>query len=185
MSENAEKFAETVKEWVGSIREDVETLKSVIEAGDKVDKDARKFAATALNYLITRLDIIPDHEPTIGIIDDALAIRACAAFASDHNADEGLDSDTMVQLARLANEADKLTVFLGAEMDAKFKKHVERMVDDPVRGRTPELIVSDGEARARLFDEVETDLLRLPAASFKDPAGALRQLQSYLQAKLK
>ncbi len=184
MSENADKFAKTVREWVGSIREDVETLKAVVEAGDKVDKDARKFAATGLNYLITRFDLVPDHEPTIGIIDDVMAVRVCASLATDHNADEGLDADTMVDLARLANEADKIRTFLDPELAAKFKKNVERRVDEPVRKRTPELLVNDAEAQKRMLEEVDEELLRMPAASFGDAEAVLRELSSYLQAKL-
>ncbi len=184
MSETVDKFAETVKEWAGSLREDVETCKSIVETAG-VDDDARKFAATALNYLVTRLDLVPDHEPTIGVIDDAMVLRVCVNFATDHNVDEGLDSDVMVEAMRLSNEAEKLVDWLDPELYAKFRKYVERLSDAAVRGRTPEHIVKDEQARKQLFEEVENDLLRMPAASFSDPASALRQLNSYLQTKLK
>ena len=107
MSETADKFVETVREWVGSLREDVETCKAIV-ATEALDADARRFAATALNYLVTRLDLVPDHEPTIGAIDDAMVLRVCVHFAVDHNADQGLDSDVLVATMRLSNEAQRL-----------------------------------------------------------------------------
>ena len=184
MSETAEKFAATVKEWVGSLREDVETCKSIVET-EAVDDHARQFAAAALNYLVTRLDLVPDHEPTIGTIDDAMVLRVCVNFATDHNVDEGLDSDVMVETMRLSNEAERLTDWLEPDLYAKFRKHCERLSETAVRGRTPELITKDSAARKQLFEEVGEELLRIPAASFSDPAGALRQFMSYLQTKLK
>jgi uncharacterized membrane protein YkvA (DUF1232 family) len=184
VSETADKFAATVKEWVGSLREDVETCKAIVET-EAVDDHARQFAATALNYLVTRLDLVPDHEPTIGAIDDAMVLRVCVNFATDHNVDEGLDSDVMVEAMRLSNEAEKLVGWLEPDVYAKFRKHCERLSETAVRGRTPELITKDSDARKQLFEEVADDLLRIPAATFNDPEGALRQLNSYLQAKLK
>ena len=70
-------------------------------------------------------------------------------------------------------------------MFAKSRKHCERQSEVAVRGRTPDLICRDADARKRLFEEVENELLRLPAATFEDPEAALRQLKSYLQTKLK
>jgi len=184
VSKTADKFASAVKEWSGSLREDVQTCKAIIES-DGVDAVARRFAATALNYLVTRLDLVPDHEPTIGVIDDAMVLRICVSFATDHSVDEGLDSDVMVEAMRLSNEAEKLVDWLDADLYAKFRKYVERLSEEAVRGRTPDHIVKDAAARKQLFAEVENDLLRMPPASFSDPESALRQLNSYLQAKLK
>ncbi|RMH38018.1 MAG: DUF1232 domain-containing protein [Deltaproteobacteria bacterium] len=183
MAANAEALVDTIKEWVGSLREDVATCKAVVEA-EAADPAARRFAATALNYLVTRLDLIPDHEPAIGAIDDAMAIRVCMRLASDHDLDKGLGADVLVEAMRLANEAERLDELLGEELAAAFRKHVERMSDDAVRGRTPEQIVEDAGARARLFEEVEADLLRMPPAAFGDAADVARQLTSYLKMKL-
>ena len=68
------------KEWVRTLREDIETLKTVIE-NEKVDEDARKFAACALNYLVTRMDLVPDWEESIGVLDDAMVLRICITLS--------------------------------------------------------------------------------------------------------
>lgn len=184
MAESISEFLETAKEWAASLREDVATCKAIVET-EAVDEDARRFAATALNYLVTRFDLVPDHEPTIGTVDDAMVLRICLNFAADHNVDDGLDSDVMVDAMRLSNEADRVGAWLESELYAKLRKHVERLTTEPVRGRTPDHVVKDAVARKRLFEEVESELLRMPPAAFKDPQGALRQLKSYLLTKLK
>jgi uncharacterized membrane protein YkvA (DUF1232 family) len=184
VAKDAQSFVETVKEWVGTLREDATTCKAVV-AADDVSPAARRFAAAALNYLVTRLDLVPDHEPAIGAVDDAMAIRVALRYASDHGLDEGLDADVMVDAMRLANEADQIKGWLDADLDARFRKFVERQSELAVRGRTPEHIVKDAVARQRLFGEVDAELLRIPAAAFSDADAALRQFKSYLQTKLK
>lgn len=174
---------DTVKEWVGSIREDVETVKDVV-GNAEVDRAARKLAAAALNYLVTRMDLVPDWEPTIGVIDDALVLRACMALASEHDVVKGLDAETLVAVGRLTNEADSISKLIGADLYAKLKKHCARLSDEPVRGRTPGHVVDDADARAALFREVGDELLRMPAATFAEPEAVKRQLTSYLKTKL-
>lgn len=177
---------EIVSEWVDSLREDVETLKKVVEC-EKVDKDARKYAATALNYLIARMDLIPDWTETIGVVDDVLVLRMCVDLASAYDLDEGLSGETktLVEVSRLGNDIERVEQVLGAALFAKMRKYTARMADDSVRGRTPQKIVDDKDARAQLYKEIDGELLRMPAAAFTDPEAANRQLRNYLQAKLK
>ena len=175
---------EILNEWVSSLREDIETLKKVIES-EKVDTDARKFAATALNYVITRMDLIPDWTETIGVVDDVLILRLCVDLASAYGLDEGLDSDALVDVARLGNDIERVESIVGVEIFAKMRKFAARMSDDAVRGRSPQRIVEDKEAREVLYAEVEEDLLRMPAASFKNGDEVELKLRSYLKAKLK
>ncbi|MBT8496518.1 MAG: DUF1232 domain-containing protein [Deltaproteobacteria bacterium] len=88
---------QTFREWTKTLREDVETLKRVVEA-DEADRDGRRFAAAALNYLLTRMDLVPDWEESIGILDDILVIRALAGLAVQKGVDEHVGSDTQVEL---------------------------------------------------------------------------------------
>jgi len=177
---------EIVSDWVDSLREDVETLKKVVESA-KVDKGARKYAATALNYLITRMDLIPDWTESIGVVDDVLVLRMCIDLASAYNLDEGLSDETktLVEISRLGNDIERVEQVLGSELFAKMRKYTARMSDDAVRGRTPQKILDDKEARAALYKEIDEELLRMPAATFKDAKAAERQLKNYLGAKLK
>ncbi len=177
------KLVDTVKDWVTSLRDDVETIKRVVESGS-VDADARKFAATALNYLVTRMDLVPDWEESIGVIDDVMVLRTCVSLAQDHDVDAGLDSQTLVEVGRLGNQAAQMSDLLGSELCAKFRKFCARQSEIAVRNRTPEAIVSDDKERARLYAEVDDDLLRMPAAPFTDPKSVERQYLSYLKNKL-
>jgi uncharacterized membrane protein YkvA (DUF1232 family) len=176
---------QAVADWVDSFREDVNALKKVIEA-EKVDEDARKFAATALNYLVSRMDLIPDWTETIGVIDDVLVLRMCVALANAYGLDDALeDADAIVAIGRLANEAERIEHIIGEDLEAKLRKYCARMAESSVRGRTAETIVRDGDERRKLYEEIEDDLNRMPAASFKDPEDVAVKLKSYLHAKLK
>lgn len=177
---------EIVSDWVDSLREDVETLKKVVES-DKVEADARRYAAAALNYLITRMDLIPDWTDSIGVVDDVLILRMCVDLASAYDLDEGLSGQTkvLVDIGRLGNDIERVEQVVGAELFAKLRKYTARIADNPVRGRTAQRIVDDKEARSQLYAEIDEELRRMPAATFSDAKAAERQLRNYLAAKLK
>lgn len=175
---------DALSNWVESFREDVETMKVILEK-QEVDADARKFAATALTYLISRMDLIPDWTPTIGVVDDVMVLRICVDLASAYGLSDNLDSDVLIDVGRLANEAERIDDILGEDLYSKLRKVVARLSDEPVRGVTPATIAEDEELRARLYDDVEQELLRMPAAVFKDSEAVELKLRSYLHAKLK
>lgn len=175
---------DALSSWVGSFREDVETMKKILENGE-VDEDARKFAATSLTYLISRMDLIPDWTPTIGVVDDVMVLRICVDLASAYGLGDNLDSDTLIAVGRLTNEAERIDSLIGEDLYSKLRKIVSRLSDEPVRGVTPATIVNDKVIRERLYDDVEEELQRMPAAVFKDSEGVELKLRSYLHAKLK
>ena len=180
MSEHVEAF----REWVETIREDVETLEAIIDS-ESIAKDARQFAAAALSYLVTRMDLVPDWEESIGVLDDVMVIRICIEFASQRGLDEGLtDAKHIVAVGRLANESGRIDEFLGAELGADLRKHVARLVDTTVRGRGVLTILENPEERKKLYEEVADDLKRMPAAPFTDPESLTVKFKSYLQHKL-
>ncbi len=180
MSEHVDAF----REWVGTIREDVETLEAIIE-NEKVGEDARQYAAAALNYLVTRMDLVPDWEASIGVLDDVMVIRICTELASQRGLDAGLtDSKHIVAVGRLANEIGVIDDFLGDDLAADLRKYVARLVDTSVRGRGVMTILENAEERAKLYEEVADDLRRMPAAPFEDPETLSVKFKSYLQHKL-
>ena len=153
MSEHVDAF----REWVGSIREDVETLEAIIDSED-IAKDARQYAAAALNYLVTRMDLVPDWEDSIGVLDDVMVIRICTELASQRGLDEGLsEAKHIVAVGRLVNESKRIDAFLGPELAADLRKHVARLVDTSVRGRGVMTILENSEERAKLYTEVADD----------------------------
>jgi uncharacterized membrane protein YkvA (DUF1232 family) len=176
---------EYVSEWVESFREDVNALKKVVDT-EAVSEEARKYAAAALNYLVTRMDLIPDWTETIGVVDDVLVLRTCVALAATYGLAENLeDADAIVAVGRLTNEADRISDLLGEDLEAKLRKYCARQSETVVRGRSPEGIVRDADIRKALYAEIDEDLNRMPASSFKDAEGVAVRLKSYLHAKLK
>jgi uncharacterized membrane protein YkvA (DUF1232 family) len=168
--------AERIKPWVESFPADVESMKKALDTTGS--DEARQVVAGALNYLITRMDLIPDWEETAGILDDAMVLRVAAAMATE----KGLDASP--EVGRLANEADAVSELLGAELYPRFKKHVEGLAGQAVRGRHPKAIVEDAKVRATLFTEIGDEIKRIPAAPVSDVDAVARTVKNYLSQKL-
>lgn len=172
-------------DWSLGWREDVEVLKRVASA-EKADKAVRRYAAAALNYLLTKMDLIPDWEPTLGILDDVMVMRVCAAHgARAAGSDDGLDDKTSLDFARLANQEERILELLGPLLHGKLRAHCDKILLQAVRQRTPDTIVQDAELRKRLFEEVDEVMKSAPAVEITDAAEVERKLKTYLQAKLK
>lgn len=176
-------FMGVFREWVSTIREDVETLKVIVES-ETADAEARKYAAAALNYLLKRLDLVPDWEESIGVLDDVFAIRSLLSLATHYDLGSDLDTKTTVSIGRLTNEAHKAEEWLGAELYADLNAYFAKQVEESVRDRSPGLIVRDAAARKALFAEVDEDIRRIPAAPFVDAAKIELDFKSYIQHKL-
>jgi uncharacterized membrane protein YkvA (DUF1232 family) len=171
------------KEWVETFPADVETLKTVVQS-ESVPVPARKLVAAALSYLVTRLDLVPDHNETIGVLDDVFVVRTCLAAAGS-SVDDGLSADATVEVGRLVNEADRIEAFLGKPLYARFKAYCQKLADSTVRGRTTAQIVSDAAVRKALYVEIDDDLKKLPPAQFNDSEDELKaKLISFLKPKL-
>ncbi len=172
-------------EWAKNWRADVDALKKVVSS-DKADKTVRRYAAAALNYLLSKMDLIPDWEPTLGLLDDVMVMRICAAHATrTAGADEGLDDKTSLHFHRLANEEERIADLLGPLLHGKLRAYSDKVLLQAVRQRTPDSIVSDPAIRARVFEEVDQVVSTAPAPVAGDPAELERKLKTYLQAKLK
>ncbi len=174
---------ESIKQWVRTFRGDVETAKAVVDSS-AIDDRARKLAAAALNYLVTRLDLVPDWNETIGLIDDVMVLRVCLRQSNAYDADEHLDGDDLVRFGKMLGDIETIAGFLGDELYGKLGKYCARLVDSPVRGRSPEMIISDEAARKALYEEIEHDILRMPAPSFEDADDIAVRFTSYLHHKL-
>jgi uncharacterized membrane protein YkvA (DUF1232 family) len=64
------KHIETMKRWMDSFASDVAAVQGLVD-NEKIPREARLAGAAALNYMVTRLDLIPDWEESCGLIDDA------------------------------------------------------------------------------------------------------------------
>jgi uncharacterized membrane protein YkvA (DUF1232 family) len=176
------KHIEIFKDWAETFHVDVTAFKALIESED-ADLDARKLAAAALCYLITRLDLVPDWNDGIGVMDDIMVSRVCAQLASTHKLGS-LPADAEIKIGRMANEAAKVEDFLGDALYDKLRSYCAKLEDTAVRGRTPQMILEEGAARLAFYAEVEDELKRRVPVVVEDPADAELRLRSYLTQKL-
>ena len=174
---------EVMASWVEALPGDVEAVKALLEAED-AHREARKLAGAALCYLVTRLDLVPDWNETIGVLDDTMVVRVCLDLAGAYPPMPALPDPVRVRLGRLANEADVVKAFLGPELFVRLRRHCMRAADFSVHGHSPLRLLDDAEARAALYADVAEDLARMPAASFAQPDQIEPRLRSYLHHKL-
>ena len=175
---------EDIKQWVRSFRGDVEAVKSVVDT-ETIDDRGRKLAAAALNYLVTRHDLVPDHNETIGMLDDVMVLRVCMRLANAYDIDEQIaDDDDLRRVTNMMADSATVASLLGDELYGKFTKYCARLTEVAVRGRSPEQIVENEKARKELYEEVERDILRMPAPSFEDADDVMVRFTSYLHHKL-
>jgi uncharacterized membrane protein YkvA (DUF1232 family) len=176
------KYIDTFKAWADTFREDVAALKALLESGD-ADLEARKLAAGALGYLVTRMDLVPDFNEGIGALDDVMILRVTAQLAAGHKQGH-LGGDADIVLARLQNEADHIAHFLGKELYDKLRVYTARLADTTVRGRTPLQVVQEEALRTALYGEVEDELKKNVAVVVTDADDAELRFKAYLSHKL-
>jgi uncharacterized membrane protein YkvA (DUF1232 family) len=176
------KHIEAMKRWVDAFAGDVEAVKGLV-ANQAAPREARLHGAAALNYLVTKLDLIPDWEETCGIIDDAMVLRVAMARAAERDLD-ALPVDALRGVSRLANEADQVREVLGP-IYPRLERYVLELGNVTVRGRHPRTVVDDDRQREQLFEEIAHDLQRLPLPAMTDPDRVERTVLNYLSHKLK
>jgi uncharacterized membrane protein YkvA (DUF1232 family) len=177
------KHIETFKSWSETIVGDVGALKALIEA-PKAESEARRLAAGALSYLVMRMDLVPDWEGGIGALDDVMVLRVCAQLAAGHGMSE-VDEESEITLARLANEAEQISAFLGQGPYDKLRQYCVKLAETPVRGRAPSQIVADENVRNTLYGEVDEEIKKTVPVIIKDAEDAEVRLKAYLNHKLK
>jgi uncharacterized membrane protein YkvA (DUF1232 family) len=173
---------EVFKSWAETIRQDIDAFKALLESG-KADAHSKKLAGTALLYLVSRMDLIPDWNEGIGVIDDVMILRVCAQLAEGHERGQ-LPTGAEVSLGRMANDADKITQFLGGALYDKLKSYVAKLGDQSVRGRTPQQLIDEEPARKALYVELEDELTQTVPIVIHDPTDAELRLKAYLTHKL-
>jgi len=170
------------KGWAETIRADIDAFKALLES-KKADAHSKKLAGTALLYLVSRMDLIPDWNEGIGVIDDVMVLRVCAQLSQSHERGT-LPTSAEVSLDRMANEADKISAFLGSALYDKLKAYVSRLGDQAVRGRTPTQLYEDEAARKALNVELEDEIKKTVPIVINDPTDAELRLKAYLTHKL-
>jgi uncharacterized membrane protein YkvA (DUF1232 family) len=170
------------KGWAETIRQDIDAYKALLES-PKADSHSKKLAGAALLYMVSKMDLIPDWNEGIGVIDDVMVLRVCAQLALGHERGE-LSTASEVALDRMANEADKITAFLGGALYDKLKSYVSKLSETTVRGRTPQQLIDDAALRKALSVELEDEIKATVPIVVNDATDAELRLKAYLTHKL-
>ncbi|HEX2690794.1 MAG TPA: YkvA family protein [Kofleriaceae bacterium] len=170
------------KAWVDTIHHDIDAWKAVLESSE-ADTGARQLAAAALSYLVSRMDLVPDWNEGIGMLDDVMVLRVCAQLTQDHERGP-LPAAAEVSLGRMANEADRIADFVGSASYDKLRVYCAKLVDQATRGRTPGQLVGDAALRKALYVEIDDEIKRRVPIVVSDPADAEVRLKAYLTHKL-
>ena len=173
---------EVFKSWAETIRQDIDAYKSLLES-DKADDKARKLAGGALAYLVSKMHLIPDWNEGIGVIDDVMVLRVCAQLSATHQRGD-LPSSADIALERMANEAEKISAFLGGPLYDKLKAYCAKLADQAVRGRSPAQLIDDADLRKALYGEITDELEKTVPIVINDAKDAELRLKAYLTHKL-
>ena len=173
---------DTFKSWADTIRQDTDAFKALLES-TKADDKARRLAAGALQYLVSKMDLIPDWNEGIGVIDDVMVLRVCAALTQDH--DRGaLPTAAEASLERMANQSEKISAFLGGAIYDKLKQYCAKIGETPVRGITVAQLLEEDSARKSLYTALKDELEKTVPIVINDPTDAELRLKAYLTHKL-
>ena len=170
------------KSWAETIRQDIDAYKTLLES-DKADDKARKLAGGALSYLVSKMDLIPDWNEGIGVIDDVMVLRVCAALSQDH--DRGaLPSSAEASLERMANQSEKIQAFLGGPLYDKLKVYCTKLSDLKVRGKTVQTLIDEEPERNAFYKALDEEIEKTVPIVINDPTDAELRLKAYLTHKL-
>jgi uncharacterized membrane protein YkvA (DUF1232 family) len=170
------------KGWAETIRQDIDAYKAVLES-KHADEHSKKLAGGALTYLVSKLDLIPDWNEGIGMIDDVMVLRVAAHLIQDYNRGE-LPQSAEFSLDRMANESDRIKDFLGGPLFDKLKSYCSKLEEQSVRGRTPAKLIDDPALRKVFYVELEDELKKTVPIVVNDPVDAELRLKAYLTHKL-
>ncbi|HWO22786.1 MAG TPA: YkvA family protein [Kofleriaceae bacterium] len=170
------------KKWAETIRQDTEAYRVLLESG-KADERCRHLAGAALLYQVSRMDLVPDWNEGIGVLDDVMVLRVCAQLTQTHERGP-LATAAEITLERMANEADQIKEFLGETLYDKLRAHCARLAEQEVRGRTPARLVDDEDSRKAFYAELDAELKSSVPIVVADPKDAEVRLKAYLTHKL-
>jgi uncharacterized membrane protein YkvA (DUF1232 family) len=170
------------KGWAETIRQDIDAFKTLLESS-KADQPSKKLAGAALLYMVSKMDLIPDWNEGIGVIDDVMVLRVCAQLTAGHNRGD-LPTAADVSLERMGNEAEKISAFLGGPLYDKLKSYCSKLGEQAVRGRSPAQLIDDEKLRKALYTELDDELKKSVPIVVNDPKDAELRLKSYLTHKL-
>ena len=173
---------DTFKGWAETIRQDIDAFMALLDS-PKADDHAKKLAGAALLYLVSRMDLIPDWNEGIGVIDDVMVLRIAAQLGQSHPRGD-LDATHDRSLDRMANQADAIQQFLGGPLYDKLKAYVAKLSDVAVRGRTPGALLDDAKLRRDLKVEIDDEVKKTVPIVINDAMDAELRLKVFQKSFL-
>ncbi len=167
--------------WLRSLGEDVEQL-GVVVSSPHAGQPVRQVIASGLNYLFKSLDLIPDGIDDIGYLDDAFVLR-CAADLAMREDVAALGAEELRALNHLAEEADAIKSFLGADY-ARLESYVGSLRKGAVRGRSVGDILDDSATQAAFLSDLRGFARTYQPPAFSREEKTLVKLRSFFDAKL-
>src|SRR6516165_5420160 len=138
--------ARRFQEWTTHLASDVQATLGMCGT-QAVAPQGRRFLAGALNYILTQLDLIPDHNKA-GAVDDAFVLRVSYGLVAEHAGKASTKESA--HIGRMTNEEDEIRSFLGDQQFAKLRRYVVDLADKPVRNRTSDQIIFDAKLRGEV-----------------------------------
>jgi uncharacterized membrane protein YkvA (DUF1232 family) len=181
MSENRPNHLELFASWLRTLGDDVESLGQAVESSEAA-ASARQVIAGGLNYLFKSLDLIPDGIDDIGYLDDAFVLRAAAELALRQDVG-ALGADELRTLNRLAEDADAIKDFLGADY-ARLESYVNGLRKGSSRGRSVPDILDDATTQASFLSDLRGFARNYQAPPFAREDKNLVKLKAFFDAKL-
>jgi uncharacterized membrane protein YkvA (DUF1232 family) len=171
----------TMKEWLGSYKQDVETMRDVM-LDEGPHEGARRLLAGALSYQLKDMDLIPDWVPGVGRVDDAMVLRVAAAAFMERAGD--LPKELSQRIKPLADDLGKVKEILG-DLFPLFEALVARLPDEKMHGRRADTILKREAEREHFLKDLAADIAQHKPRFSDDSESYHRQVLSHLRSKLK
>lgn len=165
--------------WLRTLASDVQALTPGL-CDDRLETEERIWIASAINYVLRSVDLIPDGIEDLGFLDDAFVLR-CAAFEVARQ--QGTSASLHPILADLARDAVDINAFL-AEDAGRLSEYVSGLRIVSVRGRTPSAIVEDENLSRQVAEEATSWAESYICPTFSRDEKTLVKLKAFLKTKL-
>ena len=169
-----EELIELFGTWVHSLPDDTRALQAAVDA-ESTPREAKLMLVGGLSYLLRKIDIVPDYLTGVGVVDDVFVLRIAAAEAN-------LGADAP-EIQALGDSLGPVKEYLG-DLYAGLVDFVKGLPEDPVRGRTADKILDDEATYKQFTRELGDELDSFAPKPITDGDRALREIKSFIKAKL-
>jgi uncharacterized membrane protein YkvA (DUF1232 family) len=181
MGESEPNYLDAFAAWLQDLGNDASQI-AVLVADTRVPELARQTIVGAVNYLFKSLDLIPDGIDDIGYLDDAFVLRVSAELALQEDLAD-VEHDKLIDLNRLAGEADIVRDFLGKDFP-RLLEYVKGLRKSAARGRAVAEIVRDEAVRVIFLSDLQNFVRAYESPRFSHEEKTLVKLRAFFDAKL-